>query len=119
MKDNKDIKDTVVDNTTGTIVNKDDVSKSDKPKLEPDPNPAIKKSTKKVSKPKQAAKKSLTIDLTKYGNNVKLAVAHAKLEAGLELNKIDIEVLEAERKLIKKSKSLWTRFKNLFKRNKK
>ena len=113
MEDNK--KDIVVDNTTRTVVNTVNASKvDDKPVT-----PTIKKSTRKVSKPKKVAKKSLTIDLTKHGHNVKLAVAHAKLDAGLELNKIDIEVLEAERKLIKKSKSLWTRFKNLFKRNKK
>ena len=110
MEDNKDIKDTVVDNATGTIVNKDNASKEDV-------KPAIKKSHK-IGRPKKVAKPSLTLDLTKYGHNIKLAIAHAKLEAGLELNDVDKEILAVEEKLLKKSKSLWTRIKNLFKRNK-
>jgi len=107
MEDNKDIKDTVVDNTTGTIVNTENASKEDA-------KPVVKKS-KPVGRPKKVAKKSLIIDLTKYGHNVLYAIAHAKLEAGIELQDIEKDALEEEKKLMSKSESLFTKVGKSFK----
>jgi|WetSurMetagenome_2_1015567.scaffolds.fasta_scaffold766005_2 hypothetical protein len=52
------------------------------------------KNTKRpVGRPR---KKTLTIDLAKYGNDVCLAIAHAKQEAEIELNEFEVDLLNAE-----------------------
>ena len=81
--------------------------------------------TVKASKPKKAVKKAKTelkIDLVKYVNNLALAVAHAKQEAGLELDKADREALAIEATIAKKANTTFAKvkkfFTNLFKHNK-
>jgi hypothetical protein len=104
MEDNKNINTTVVDSTTGTIVNTENAAKTD----------AAANTHKHVGRPKKI-ERELVLDLTKYENNVKLAIAHAKMEAGMELNHIDKEAIKLESEAKQEVENIFTKIKNFFK----
>jgi|WetSurMetagenome_2_1015567.scaffolds.fasta_scaffold00277_14 hypothetical protein len=68
----------------------------------------------KTIKKETSKKPMLEINLIKYANNLSLAIAHAKQEAGIVLDKVDEEALAIEAETAKKANTIFMKVKKFF-----